>query len=220
MTSQITRSEPLTKQVYRAIKNAILSGELLPGERVVESRWSSQLKVSRSPVREAIRMLTAEYFLTDHEGVIEVYQPTLPDLEKLYEVRLAIEPMAAKLVVQKIPSPHVLTQLEINLTSTIHVLQNDPTISEVVTLNTEFHRLIMEASDNHYLTEIYHNYSLLIEMYGHWILQSHLSTTKIVEEHTAIFEALAHANPEVAFQTMYAHISKDISAMQRLHTGG
>ncbi len=214
------RSEPLTKQVYRAIKNAILSGELHPGERVVESRWSNQLHVSRSPVREAIRLLTAEYFLTEQDGVIEVYRPTVGDLRQLYEVRLAIETMAVKLVAQREPSEALLEQLEKNVASTVCVLRDAPTISNVVTLNTEFHWSIVVASENHYLTEIYQNYSQLTETYGHWILQRNLLQTKIVEEHNAILHALEQADAEVAFQAMFNHIAHDISAIQSIHLEG
>ncbi len=91
----IQRAQPLVVQVYEHLRSAILTGELEPGEKINETQLAAQLKVSRSPVREAIRLLTTEQLLVEKDGMIQVFKPSLDDFLELYEVRLTIEPAVA-----------------------------------------------------------------------------------------------------------------------------
>ena len=89
--------------VFRTLRQAILRGELKPGERLMEIRLANQLGVSRTPIREAIRMLELDglVIMVPRKGA-QVAQITEKDLNDVLEVRLGLEELAVKLACQRI----------------------------------------------------------------------------------------------------------------------
>lgn len=94
---------PLRDVVFRTLRQAILRGELKPGERLMEIRLANQLGVSRTPIREAIRMLELDglVIMVPRKGA-QVAQITEKDLNDVLEVRLGLEELAVKLACQRI----------------------------------------------------------------------------------------------------------------------
>ena len=93
---------PLRDVVFRALRQAILRGELKPGERLMEIRLANQLGVSRTPIREAIRMLELDglVIMVPRKGA-QVAQITEKDLNDVLEVRLGLEELAVKLACER-----------------------------------------------------------------------------------------------------------------------
>ena len=90
---------PLRDVVFNTLREAILKGELKPGERLMELQLASKLGVSRTPIREAIRMLEQEGLaVTMPRKGAEVAKMTLKDMEDVLEVREALDELAAKIV--------------------------------------------------------------------------------------------------------------------------
>ena len=94
---------PLRDVVFRTLLQAILRGELKPGERLMEIRLANQLGVSRTPIREAIRMLELDglVIMVPRKGA-QVAQITEKDLNDVLEVRLGLEELAVKLACERI----------------------------------------------------------------------------------------------------------------------
>jgi DNA-binding GntR family transcriptional regulator len=82
---------------YRAIREAIVEGTLAPGARVIESRWAAELSLSRTPVREAVRMVAADGLATyePNRGAV-VRHVTRQDVVDLYELRARLEAYGAE----------------------------------------------------------------------------------------------------------------------------
>ena len=94
---------PLRDVVFNTLREAILKGELKPGERLMELQLASKLGVSRTPIREAIRMLEQEGLaVTMPRKGAEVAKMTLKDMEDVLEVREALDELAAKIACKKI----------------------------------------------------------------------------------------------------------------------
>ena len=89
---------PLREVVFKTLRNAIIHGELKPGERLMEEKLAKSLEVSRTPVREAIRMLELEglVVMLPRKGA-EVARITVEDLQETLEVRMAVEDLAVRL---------------------------------------------------------------------------------------------------------------------------
>ncbi|MGI6451823.1 MAG: GntR family transcriptional regulator [Desulfitobacteriia bacterium] len=101
--SYIQKSVPFHLQVYEIIREKILSGELKGGERIYENKISQELGVSRSPVREALRMLEQDEFLVFNSPSGLIVNPmNFQDMEEIYQCRMAVEPFAAKLALESI----------------------------------------------------------------------------------------------------------------------
>jgi DNA-binding GntR family transcriptional regulator len=93
----------LAEQIAARLRHDVLSGELPPGRRLSQEALAEQFEVSRVPVRDALRMLHAEGLITTHPRLgTTVTALTVPDLEELYEMRLALEPVVTRLATPNI----------------------------------------------------------------------------------------------------------------------
>jgi DNA-binding GntR family transcriptional regulator len=92
----IRRSPPLAEQVYERLRHRLRTGAFAPGERLVDASLAQSLAVSRTPVREALNRLAADGLLETKGGGFQVTQPTLADMEEIFEIRQLIEPPAAR----------------------------------------------------------------------------------------------------------------------------
>ena len=89
-------AETLPTKIYRILREAILNGQLKPGERLVQEELAKSFNVSRMPVREAVTQLAADGFVTiePHKGAI-VKEFSVHEIEELYFLRSKFEPLAA-----------------------------------------------------------------------------------------------------------------------------
>jgi GntR family transcriptional regulator, trigonelline degradation regulator len=211
LTHQITRSEPLGEQVYRRLKEEILKGVRLPNERLIETKIAVELQTSRSPVREAIRLLQAEQIAVEKNGSVHVFQPSYEDFCEIYDLRLVLEPAAARKAAVQM-NPHHLQLLAENLRATKECLSSND-LPRLITLNYEFHQCIWNAARNSRFDRILQNVSILIHYYCSLVLKLNRQQTNILVEHQEIFEALQVGDSENAAQLMYHHIAKDLQVI-------
>lgn len=131
-----------------ALRDAIRSGRLAPGQRLVVADITSMLSVSAGPVREAIRRLTGEGLIeiVPHRGA-SVRQITLRDLEEIFELRGAVEGLAARLAAQHASEDGFLDELHTLMEEmTVHATSED--VTGYLRTNTSFHDLIYRMSGN------------------------------------------------------------------------
>ncbi len=207
----ILRAEPLAEQVYRQLKERILNGSFQSGERIVESRLAMELQVSRSPVREAIRMLVAEQLLHVKKGYIHVFEPSIEDFKQIYELRMAIETAAAELAAPYFDEKSRIW-METNLTATRQAVDNR-NIHELVDLNTAFHSFILELCGNHRFKKIMNEVSEWIRYYWPIVLRMNSLQTDIYEEHYVIYQAFDHNDGRLAAEKMKEHIGHDLKVI-------
>lgn len=96
--------EPLRKQVYNVLREAILKGELMIGEKITEMEIADELNVSRTPVREAFRMLEQEELINiiPQQGVFIAGIETKKEIDDIFQLRTELEGLAAFLAAKKI----------------------------------------------------------------------------------------------------------------------
>jgi len=138
---------PSSERVYRQLRQMILSGELPPQTRLVEIHLGEQFGVSRTPVREALKRLTAEKLvLGDPVRGLIVHAPEPHEVSEVYLVRESLESLASRLAAQRI-SADELRQLRVILESMRDAVKNDRT-DLVVSANIAFHDVIYRAAGN------------------------------------------------------------------------
>lgn len=158
--SKVIKSLPLHSQVYNILLEDIVSGQKKLGEKLLEIKIAQDLGVSRSPVREALRMLENEGFALNTQNGLIVYPLELEDVKELFECRTATEPFAAFLATQKLSS-HVDKLL--SLVDRAESLQKRGNFQAVADCNTELHMSIINACGNNRLIEMIEKfYSLII----------------------------------------------------------
>ena len=198
---------PLRDVVFNTLRQAILRGELKPGERLMEIRLANQLGVSRTPIREAIRMLELEglVIMIPRKGA-QVAQITEKDLNDVLEVRLGLEELATRFACERIRS-EALGDLYRASRKFESLLETDD-LQALAKADVEFHDIIYQATDNARLVQLLNN--LREQMYRYRIeyLNDVKARRSLVEEHDALWEALKERDLERAQMIMREHIER------------
>lgn len=143
-----------TDFAYKIIKEKILSGELPPPAPISEEALQTELKISRTPIREALRALRKEGFVEIYprKGIL-VAPISLDLLKDIYDVRLAIEPIVARRACGKIPDSALL-EFRARLTNPPKNLTQNADISRYYnTLDSDFHRALSQYAQNRFFSE-------------------------------------------------------------------
>lgn len=148
--------QPLREIVFEALRDAIRTGVLKPGERLMEIQLAEQLGVSRTPVREAIRKLELEGFviMMPRRGTY-VANLSIKDINEVFEIRSSLDSLASGLAAERI-TPDELEQLQ-RLLVTIGEAIKDGDMERIVKADMQFHDLLYQASRNSRLISIIWN---------------------------------------------------------------
>jgi DNA-binding GntR family transcriptional regulator len=135
--------------VYQALRQGIVHGTLAPGERLRSDALAGELRVSRTPVREALRKLEAEGLVEQSGSRVFVRALSEQDLTELFYVREALEGMAARLAAEN-ATPSEIEELR-DLLDDMETARARGELGQLRQLTGEFHRLICRASHNNRL---------------------------------------------------------------------
>lgn len=194
----------LREQLRERILQRILDGEFAPGERIVEYRLMKEYGVSQAPVREALRDLEAMRFVQSepHRGV-RVRKISHKEIGEMYPVRAALEEVAGRAAAPQV-TDDLLARLEEQLD-----LMRDAVAREDVPAqlrhDARFHELIVEASGNALLLEVWRSLHAEVRTLVTYVLV-HSSQLNVVEAHRPIVDALRERDPELAGKEMRSHI--------------
>ena len=204
---QVNEYLPLRDVVFQTLRQAILRGTLQPGERLMEIHLAQKLGVSRTPVREAIRMLELEGLVTmvPRKGAI-VAEITVSDLENVLEVRTALEELAVKKACQNMTEEE-LFQLKAAAGAFEEQLKNNDLLA-CAQADVEFHEIISQSTGNRRLIQILNNIREQIYRYRLEYLKDPSSHERLVTEHAAICGALEERNEEKAMEVVRIHIDQ------------
>lgn len=196
--------KPLRELVFESLREAILLGRLKPGERLMEVQLADEMGVSRTPVREAIRKLELEGFVVmiPRKGAY-VAGITHKDIADLFEIRAALEGMAAGLAAERITEEE-LEKLERAIVEGTSAHEDN--ISAYVDWDTVFHDIIYQASRNQQLVQIITHLREQIQRFRVTSLSQPGRTKMFVEEHKKIVEAISARDIEAARTLAREHI--------------
>ena len=199
-----------SEYAYQAIRSLIISGQLSAGTLISESALSRQLEISRTPAREAIRLLISEGFIDSEGSFSRVHSMSLKEIYDLNEVRLHLEEMAMNTSISRIPEAELNTL--INEWSKIlqmvdgSIYNREPVLKRIRQLDNVTHLLIIRHCDNAVIPKLYEN--LLAKV--NWS-QSMISTLikndrKTIQYHMQLLRQLQERNIHEAKQILRAHI--------------
>ncbi|MGG1658490.1 GntR family transcriptional regulator [Brevibacillus sp. NRS-1366] len=208
----LAKSMPFYDQVYNSIKQMIHQGVFQPGDRIYEAKIARDFNLSRSPVREAVRALEKEGLLIiDDKSRMTVYKPTMKDVEEIYQCRMVLESLAAKLAT-KLATSRELKEIETILVQTKKYLEgkDEPDKEAIIRLNSRFHDLILQFSKNNRLQKQLSELRSLTHYYMLMNLKGERRKWIIFDEHQEIFNCIKRGDDEKAGQLMSNHISNDL----------
>ena len=203
---------PLRDVVFNTLRQAILRGELKPGERLMEIQLANKLGVSRTPVREAISKLELEglVLMVPRKGA-EVAEITEKSLKDVLEVRKALEELAVQLACEKITKEDI-QELEKAGEDFKKVLKSRD-ITEIAEADVRFHDVIYMATDNQKLISLLNNFREQMYRYRVEYLKKEEVHTQLIAEHDAIVESVAKRDKERATSIVCQHIDNQVNTV-------
>ena len=204
---------PLRDVVFQTLRGAILKGDLKPGERLMELQLASKLGVSRTPIREAIRMLEQEGLaVTIPRKGAEVADITEKSLRDVLEVRKALEELAVQLACEKITQEE-LEELEKAGENFKKVLKRSKDITEVAEADVRFHDVIYMATDNQKLIHLLNKLREQMYRYRVEYLKNPDVHEQLTQEHEEIVYHIKRREKVEATAVTCQHIDNQVSAV-------
>lgn len=204
LSFRIKKRKVLAEQVANQLRNAIRSGELTSGKRLVEAELANDIDVSRSAVREAIRYLEKEGLVTANpfKGTF-VTQLEEKDLEEIYLLRPVLEQLAIRLLVKNL-NDEKIRDLELVVEEMKRVADNPKSVSQVIDVDLNFHRKICELSDNSRLLQAWLNLSFQLSAFIAMDDQLYGNETpaQVFERHYVVFESIKKGSADLAVRQM------------------
>lgn len=196
---------------YERIRVAILTGRLKPGQRISEQELAEQLRVSRTPIREALRQLELEMLVVHvpRKGV-EIAKPSREVVEQVYQMRIVLEGLAAKLTSQRIDDEG-LAALERSLNGSRRGYESGDDDALVLN-NADFHTLIARHSGNAQLFSMAQMLQAQVCVLRQIFLTIPHRPEEMVYEHGLIYDAIANRNAEMAECLAMEHMKKAADA--------
>lgn len=197
--------KPLREIVFETLRDAIIKQVLKPGERMMEIQLAEELGVSRTPVREAIRKLELEGFVVmiPRKGAY-VADISLRDITEVFEIRGALEALAAGLACERITEEE-LEELERHLVIEAEYTEKQ-LLENLIDIDTEFHDILYGASRNSRLVGFLNNIREQILRFRKTSFTNPGRVTKALEEHKKLVEAIAARDVTLAQQLALEHV--------------
>lgn len=206
----LQRNQSLQGQAYQALRTAILSGELAPGQRLVETQLAKKLQVSRTPIREAIRLLQHENLATiDPNGILRVATISMTDAVHLYDCRIALEQLSVIGACQNATESQ-LQDFEVMVKQAEKRVQSKPsqlTTFRLLDLDYRFHRLLAQSSGNPWLVSLLDQVFDKMQLLRIQTTKNNPDVLEIRTEHRLIYEPVRSRNPEAAVQAIKKHLT-------------
>ena len=190
--------------VAEILREAIYSGLLAENEWLRELEVAKELNVSRTPVREALRLLELDGLVTRNGQAAVVAPVTLESVLQLYEVRETLEAMAARLAAEG-GGADLQRELEQCLEA-MELAADDA--SEYARLNTIFHGAIRRATANHYLERFLGQIESAVRRLGASTYERPGRTIEATEEHRRIAKAIIGGDIETAAAASLDHMRR------------
>ncbi len=202
---EIKNYKPLGEVVFDYLRNAILSGELKPGERLMEVAIAEKLGVSRTPVREAIRKLEKEKFviMIPRKGAY-VADLTKKDILEVLEIRKELEGFAAQLAASRM-EPEELEKLG-TILEDFNTCLEDMDKKRMIEVDNAFHSTIFDASKNSRLMHMIYDLHDQFQRFRLIYFSEFNNFKEIQASHIKIYEALSAKDEIGARREAEAHV--------------
>ncbi len=207
---------PLRDIVFNTLRQAILKGEMEPGERLMEVSLAQKLGVSRTPVREAIRKLELEGLVTmiPRRGA-EVARISEKNLRDVLEVRRGLEELAVELACARITDNQIMELKKSNVDFENSLTSNDVTV--IAEADERFHEIIYKATGNERLVQVINNIKEQMYRYRLEYIKESSKRPSLVLEHKAIVNAIERRNLDDAKRQMREHIeNQEINVLKSI----
>ena len=205
----------LEAQALKQIKNAIGSGRLRPGDRIVEEDLAKKMGMSRFPIREAIRALEREGLLVSvpFKGA-HIRQLDEKDLEELYALRSGLEELAIRILMDRITKEKV-ERLE-SIVKAMEQATKEGMVEKLISEDVKFHRTLCQLSGNRRLLEIWMTLENQLRSFIALEELSYKKENQLAITHYPILDAIKSADTHLAEKSIREHFMDAITHIRNI----
>ena len=194
-----------SEEAYLRIRERIVSLDMAPGSVVNESRLREELKIGRTPIREALQRLARENLVRSipHRGTF-VTDVNITDLARITEVRVVLEGHAARLAAERLS-----TADRDSFAQLLELLEKGPSLEQrqLMRLDQQIHREIYRAARNPFLESTLERYFNLSLRLWYLVLDRQVGLREAVEEHVELLRAILAGDGPGADDSMRRHVT-------------
>ncbi len=205
--ARLDRSLPMREQIYALVRGLILTGKITPGEVIDEKQIAALLKVSRTPVREAVKKLSDEHLVdVIAQSGTKASLIDRHEVEQAYIIRRALEMESAAQAAARMTDAHADALSDLLLSHARVIERRD--YEEAIAVDDKFHRTIAEISDLPRLWRAIEISKAQLDRCRYMMLPRAGEAEATLEQHREIIRALKSNNPELARSAMGAHLER------------
>lgn len=202
----IKKRKAIHKQVYEYLKNEIVGGNLEEGTRIVEEEFAEKLNISRTPLREALRMLEFEGLVEVREkGGVMITKTTRKDVEEVVKIRVALETMILEELFDKITDKDIKS-LEKNINSVEKIVNDDQYALEVFNYFSEFNKILYSISNLSRVVYLINNLNLYLKKFRRLSAKNTERRLKAHNEHKEMVELIKKGKREEIIKLNRQHL--------------
>ncbi|MBW6508981.1 MAG: GntR family transcriptional regulator [Desulfuromonadales bacterium] len=196
-SKHMERHQTLREKILETIRDAILKGNLKPGEKVAEPELAERFGISRTPIREAFRQLESEGYLTviPRKGAV-VAALSERDVQEFYAIKSILEGYAASLAARNLTEKE-LERLE-TVNNKLRTLAAEGDVRSFYRVHNEFHEVFLKAADNNKLYELIHQLGMKFSRLRIASLSVNGRMEISVDEHDSLLDAFRRKDAETA----------------------
>lgn len=207
---------PLRDVVFKTLRQGILTGELKPGERLMEIHLANKLGVSRTPIREAIRKLELEGLVTmiPRRGA-EVAQITEKSMKDVLEVRKVLDDLSVELACERITEEE--KELLKNACVDFEEAVKTGDFAKIAKTDVAFHDIIVTATRNIRLSQMVNNLAEQMYRYRFEYIKDSTQHARLVQEHEEICQGIITGDKKRALEAIEKHIdNQEIAVLKQI----
>lgn len=206
----------MAKSVYDEIRNAIISGQIVPGQMLSENSLATEYGTSRTPVREALHRLEIEELVERLPRGVRVRETSPEEIIDIYDVRITLEGAAARAAAER------ATELDRRrlraAQDAMLVAGNRP--SDRANANRLFHEAIWTASHSPTLVDLLHRLNVHLIRYPTTTLEGDDRWDAVLDEHEQLLTAIESRDPLLAHEIAESHMTAAREVRMQMYASG
>ncbi|WP_372714390.1 GntR family transcriptional regulator [Ilyobacter sp.] len=204
----IQKNKPMRERVYEILKKMIIDGEISPEEKIVETEYAEKFQISRTPLREAIRMLELEGYVESHsKGGVIVKNCTKEDVEEIYKIRIALEGIILEEVIKK-ASQSDIKKLENIIKDTKKMMAENKNNDDIFKLFSKFNNTLYSIAKMSRVEDLIKNMNLYLRRFRKMAIEDFDRKKQAYDDHVELVNAIKENDINKALEINKIHLER------------
>lgn len=208
----IERNKSMREKVYDVLKEMIIDGKIPQGQRIIETEYSRVFQISRTPIREALRMLELEGLVVSNStGGVIVKKTTKEELIEIYKIRIALEGIILEEVIKKATEENIKLIEEILIKTEKKLKENN--LEEIFNLFSQFNITLYEIAKVPRVMSMINNINLYLKRFRRLAIDENIRKIEAFNDHVQILECIKNRDLTKALKINKKHLEKSMNFM-------